>query len=327
MAQEFTIRMVAASGHTFGVDDIAVGAASELGYFQKFNVTPSWIGRPGGVAAVEALLNREADVAYAGFGPVMRSRAVGAPVKLFVSMALGLGQSLVVQDRIKTTDDLRGVTWAVDGINAMSHHFALLVLRALEIPREAVTFIVAGSPPSRIEALVKGEVDCSLIRLEEAVNVSRDHASLRTLLDFDELLKLVPLQPHGVLVTREDYLAGHVDALVAATEGLIAAARAIHHDREVFVAAMNKCAHTPVERTVLDRLWQGLHDAGGFAVNGGMSISRWREQLNLYAELYPEIEGKFTLTELLAPEITARALAHIGVDDAPFDHAPGQSLA
>ncbi len=323
MANQYTVRMVAGSGHTFGVDDIAVGAASELGYFEQFGVKPDWIGRPGGVAAVDAILKGESDVAYAGYGPVMRARAGGAPVKIFVSMALGLGQSLVVQERIKSTADLRGVTWAVDGINAMSHHFALLILRALGIPKESVTFVVAGSPPSRIEALVKREVDCSLIRLEEAVNVSRDHAHLKTLLDFDELLKLVPLQPHGVLCTREDFLPGNREALIAVTEGLIAASRALHHHRETFIEAMNKCAHTPVPPAALDRLWEGLHKHGGFAVNGGMDIHRWREKLDLYGELYPEVAGKISLSDLLAPEYTARAIAHVGVDDATFDRPPG----
>ena len=225
-----TVRMAAASGHTFGVDDIAVGAATELGYFAEASITPDWVGKPGGVAAIEALASGEVDVAYAGFGPTMRARTAGTPIKLFVSMALGLGQALVVQSRITDPAQLRGVSWAVDGIDAMSHHFAQLILRAYGVADDQVHFVVKGPPPSAVAALLSQEVDCSLIRLEEAINVTRDHPQLHTLLDFDQLLQLVPLQPHGVMVTHEDYAQKQPDAIVKVAQGIM-----LRHGRSITI--------------------------------------------------------------------------------------------
>ena len=201
-----TVRIARGSGSGFGVDDISCAACVQLQTFTAEGLEGEWVDARGGVAAMSAVLDGRADVAYAGFGPVLKLRAEGAPCRIFVSQARALAQALVVRNSISDASQLAGCTWAVDGIGALSHHMGRLTVRALGIPEGKVLWKAVGPPPERIAALLAGEADASLIRTEEALVLDRDRRDrVRRLLDFDELKRLVPLQPHGVLATTEKY--------------------------------------------------------------------------------------------------------------------------
>ena len=103
------VRLARASGSAFGVDDISCAVATDLGLFRQEGVDVTWSDWRGGVAASRAMLEGKADVAYAGFGPVVALRAEGHPCRIFVSQARALAQALVVQkgDRREKTDPVR----------------------------------------------------------------------------------------------------------------------------------------------------------------------------------------------------------------------------
>lgn len=311
-----SVRLARASGSAFGVDDISCAAATQLGLFAAEGLEVQWSDWRGGVAASRAALEGKVDVAYAGFGPVVALRAEGGPCRIFVSQARALAQALVVQ---KNIDDVKGKVWAVDGIGAMSHHMGRLVVRALKIPESEINWIAVGPPPERIKALLEGRVDASLIRTEEALALHRDHADkVRRLLDFDELKQLVPLQPHGVLMTTEAYERAQPQVLLALAKAMILASRALHDDAEVFKKVV--CSHVTVKLTdaELQLMWQREHSSGGWAVNGEMTRHHWDAQLALTRELNPQARA-VTRDELLAGRFVAEALASIGTHPARFD--------
>ena len=133
MASRLSIRLAAGSGPTFGVDDLACAAATHLGCWEDEGLDVTWTPVHGGVAAMQAVLDDVTDVSYGGLGPVLRFRSEGKPVRITVSMARGLAQNLVTQTRISSVDQLKGVSWALDGFGALSHHMARLLVRALNI--------------------------------------------------------------------------------------------------------------------------------------------------------------------------------------------------
>ena len=130
MTSSLPIRLAAGSGPTFGVDDLACAAATHLGCWEEEGLDVTWVPFHGGVAAIQAVLDDVVDVSYGGLGPVLRFRSEGRPVRIIVSMARGLAQNLVTQARIKSVDQLKGVSWALDGFGALSHHMARLLVRA-----------------------------------------------------------------------------------------------------------------------------------------------------------------------------------------------------
>lgn len=319
MTDRLPVRIAAGSGPTFGVDDLACAAATSLGLWAEEGLEVTWVPVHGGVAAASSLLDGTVDVSYGGLGPVIKMRAEGRPIRAVVSMARGLAQNLVVQKRITSTADLRGVSWALDGMNALSHHMARLTVRALGIDEGEIDWQVVGPPPERIERLLNGSIDVSLIRVEEAISLSLEHDDkVRTLLGFADLKKLVPVQPHGVLATTEEYERDHPEELSRLARGMIRASRALHDDYDTFRKVYDAHVTVPVPDDRVREIWQQEHDSGGFAVNGEMSGPHWSGEMTLYHDLYPGLRA-VTQDELLARQFAADALAGLGRHDSGFD--------
>lgn len=319
MTSRLSIRLAAGSGPTFGVDDLACAAATRLGCWHDEGLDVSWTPVHGGVAAMRAVLDGSVDVGYGGLGPAIRLRSEGAPLRVVVSMARGLAQNLVVQARIEEPDQLRGASWALDGLGALSHHMARLTIAALGIADDEIEWRVIGPPPPRIADLVSGAVDASLIRVEEAMSLSRSHeGSLHTLLGFADLKRLVPLQPHGVLATTEAYEAEHADALHRLARGMIKASRALHDDYASFREVYDGYVTVPLPDDDVEWIWQREHDTGGFAVNGEMSPGHWDAQLDSYAALNPDM-SPIARDDLLASQFVSEALAAMGRHAGAFD--------
>lgn len=322
MADLLSIKLSAGSGVTFGVDDLACAAATYLGLWEEQGLDVSWTPVRGGVAAMKAALDGEVDVSYAGLGPVINLRSQGSPCRVIVSMARGLAQNLLAQRGIKSTAELKGVSWAIDGFNALSHHMARLVVRSLGIAETEIDWRAVGPPPQRIEQLLSGKVDVALIRVEEALSLSETRGDkVHTLLGFAELKELVPTQPHGALATTEAYEKDHQEELHRVTRGMILASRALHDDFDTFKRVYDHHVTVPVADEKVRRIWQQEQDSGGFAVNGELTRRHWKQQMELYFELYPDIR-RVTRDELIAENFVPAALEQIGVHPADFDQ-PG----
>lgn len=295
------VRIARGSGGGFGVDDISCAACVQLQTFTAEGLEVDWVDARGGVAAMTAVLEGRADVAYAGFGPVLKLRAEGAPCRIFVSQARALAQALVVRSSISDPGGLAGCTWAVDGIGALSHHMGRLTVRALSIPEDKVNWKAVGPPPERIAALLAGEVDASLVRTEEALVLDRDRRDrVRRLLDFDELKRLVPLQPHGVLATTENYEKDAPDTLRGLARAMMHASRALHERFEAFRSTVRAYVNLPLSDEELRLLWQREHDSRGWAVDGELSPAHWNAQLALFRELNPALPP-LTYDDVIAP--------------------------
>ena len=323
MSDPIPIRLAAGSGETFGVDDLACAAATDLGLWREEGLEPSWTPVHGGVRAVEALLDGRVDVAYGGLGPALAARADGAPIRIVVSMARALAQNLVVQARIGGPNGLRGRSWALDGFGALSHHMARLAVRALGIAEDEIEWRALGPPPERIQALLDGSIDVSLIRVEEALSLSARHPDrLRTLLGFAELKRLVPVQPHGVLTTTEAFEAAAPDTIARVVCGMIRASRTLHADGAAFERVFRGNAIVELSADEIAAIWRQERDNGGFAVNGEMSAAHWDAQLADFRALNPAL-GQVSQDEILARNFVRDALAALPPFPSDFDPPEG----
>lgn len=313
MSERPTIRLAAGSGPTFGVDDLACAAATDLGFWNDEGLDVTWTPFHGGVAAMQAVLDGRVDVSYGGLGPVLRFRSEGRPVRIVVSMARALAQNLVVQKRIETKDQLRGVSWALDGFGALSHHMARLLVRALGIGEDEIDWQAVGPPPERIDRLLADTIDVSLIRVEEAIALSGDeNNSLHTLLGFAELKELVPVQPHGVLATTEAYEQEHAAELHRLTRGMIRASRALNDDFDTFRQIFDRNVTVSVADANIREIWEQEVSSGGFAVNGELTREHWSDEIALFYELNPKLR-RVSREEVIAEDFVAAALDALGV--------------
>jgi ABC-type nitrate/sulfonate/bicarbonate transport system substrate-binding protein len=312
MSTRNPVRLAAGSGPTFGVDDLACAAATHLGFWSDQGLDVSWTPVFGGVAAVKAVLEGRVDAAYGGLGPVLKHRCEGHPVTIFVSMARGLAQNLVAQGRITTTAQLPGKSWALDGFGALSHHMARLVVAALKVEEREIIWEAVGPPPERIARLLADTIDLSLIRVEESVALSLEPSnSLHTLLGFAELKKLVPVQPHGVLSTSDEFAAGNPEILDKLAKGMIQASRALHSDYAAFRKTYDHYVSVKIPDEQVRTIWQQERDSGGFAVNGELSQQHWQAQMDSFFQLNPDLP-KITRAGLITDGHVQKALTDLG---------------
>ena len=112
---------------------------------------------------------------------------------------------------------------------------ARLLVKSLNIPGTEIDWQAAGPPPERIERLLHGTIDVSLIRVEEVISLNADPSiTLHNLLGFAQLKDLVPVQPHGVLATSDTYVSEHSEELYRLTRRMIRASRTLHNDFDAF---------------------------------------------------------------------------------------------
>ena len=320
MNDRLSIRLAAGSGPTFGVDDLACAAATFLGCWEDENLDVTWTPVHGGVAAMQAVLDDVVDVSYGGLGPVLKFRSEGEPVRVIVSMARGLAQNLVTQERFTDPAQLKGCSWALDGFGALSHHMARLLVAALDIEESDIDWQAVGPPPERIDRLLNDTIDVSLIRVEEAISLNQDPSNkLHTLLGFAELKQLVPVQPHGVLGTTEKYEKEHAEELDRLTRGMIKASRALHGDFATFKKVYDNYVTIPVPAADVETIWQQEHDTAGFAINGELTKGHWKDEMELFYKLNPNLP-KVKREEVIAENFVADALKAVGIvpgEDSP----------
>ena len=311
------IRLAAGSGPTFGVDDLSCAAATHLGLWEDEGLDVTWTPVHGGVAAMQAVMDDVVDVAYGGLGPALRFRSEGKPLKIIVSMARSLAQNLVVQKEIKSTGDLNGVSWALDGFGALSHHMARLLVKSLNIPETEIDWQAVGPPPERIERLLNGTIDVSLIRVEEAISLNADPSNtLHNLLGFAQLKDLVPVQPHGVLATSDTYVSEHSEELHRLTRGMIRASRALNDDFEAFKTVYEHNVSVEVSAEEVHKIWQQESASGGFAVNGELSLAHWQDEMRLFYDLNPELT-KINRSDVISESFVEEALTTLGAVAGP----------
>lgn len=311
------MRLAAGSGPTFGVDDLACAAASHLGCWADEGLDVSWTPVHGGVAAIQAVVDGRVDASYGGLGPVLRFRSEGQPVRVIVSMARGLAQNLVAQDHIRDVKELSGKSWALDGFGALSHHMARLIVRELKIPEAEIDWQAVGPPPERIARLLAGTIDVSLIRVEEAVSLHLDpNNKLHNLLGFAELKKLVPVQPHGVLATTQKFADENPEKMLRLAKGMIRASRALNDDFDAFRKVYDHQVTVPVPPDYVKQIWQQERDSGGFAVNGELTKTHWRDEMALFYELNPSLP-RISREDVIAEAYVREALAALGVQPGP----------
>lgn len=284
------IRLASGAGPTFGVDDIACAAATHLGIWEDIGLTVDWTPAQGGVKAMGKILDGEVDAAYGGLGPVLQLRAQGKPLRIIASMARALAQNLVVQPHISSLADLKGASWAVDGIGALSHHMARSIIAELPMSDDDIKWRVTGPPPERIAELLSGEADVSLIRVEEALALTGDTTNdLKMLLGFAEMKDLVPVQPHGVLATTESYELAEPEKLQKLALGIVTASRRLNEDFDAFLKTFEHYVSVRLAPEQIETIWQQEQKSQGFAVDGEMSNEHWDKQLAAFAKLNPNL--------------------------------------
>ena len=175
--------------------------AKELGLFAKNGLDVELVLLVGAPLAVTALVSGETPIVHAGASAVVTSNLQGSGAVLVAGGANRFPYVLFVTQEIKRVEDLRGKKFGVSRIGSADNAAAITVLNRFGIKDTEVTYVQAGSIPSRLAAMQTNALQATLLQAPETLKAKE--IGMRPLLDFTKLD--VEWQQNGVATTR-DYI-------------------------------------------------------------------------------------------------------------------------
>ena len=175
--------------------------AKELGLFAKHGLDVELVLLVGAPLAVTSLVSGETPIIHAGASAVVTSNLQGSGAVLVAGGANRFPYVLFVTDEIKRVEDLRGKKFGVSRIGSADNAAAITVLNRFGIKETDLTYVQAGSIPSRLAAMQTNALQATLLQAPETLKAKE--IGMRPLLDFTKLD--VEWQQNGVATTR-DYI-------------------------------------------------------------------------------------------------------------------------
>ena len=185
-----------------------VWTAKEMGYYAKHGLDVELVLLVGAPLAVAALLSGETPIVHAGASGVITSNLSGSGAVLIAGAINRFPYVLYVTDQITRVEDLKGKKFGVSRIGGADNAAAVTVLDKLGVKENEVTYVQAGSIPTRLAAMQTNTLQATLLQAPETLKAKE--LGLRALLDFTKLD--VEWQLNGVAVTR-DYIKKKPDTI------------------------------------------------------------------------------------------------------------------
>ncbi len=229
--------------------------AKDLGYFREEGLEVDIISFEGGVGSLRVLLAGQVDVALTSGDPPIIARAKGAPIQLVYSSAPRLEAVLTVQGDIKEPKDLKGRKIGIQEPNGFADIFSRRALAKAGLKPTDVQFI-STSTAGRVPALITGQVDTSVMHVEQAIRAIKRKPTLHTIMNFWEAF---PDALYQVYVVSEKKLKDDPDAVTGFIKAVMRASRFIYQNREkVLDAAVEFTGYSREELIpALDQLTKG----------------------------------------------------------------------
>ena len=185
-----------------------IWTAKEMGFYAKHGLDADLVLLVGAPLAVTALVSGETPIVHAGASAVVTSNLQGSGAVLVAGGANRFPYVLFVTDEIKRVEDLRGKKFGVSRIGSADNAAAITVLNRFGIKEADVTYVQAGSIPSRLAAMQTNALQATLLQAPETLKAKE--IGMRPLLDFTKLD--VEWQLNGVAATR-DYIKKRPDTI------------------------------------------------------------------------------------------------------------------
>ena len=261
--------------------NLAQYAALSQGYYSKRGLAVELIGTPNSDETRDGLAQGRYQIAHGGVDNAV-AQAETDKVDLFIFIGGNNGfNSLIVQPEIRSYDDLRGKTMAVDSpVTA----FAILMYKMLDVKglkRGDYTVKAVGGSPQRFQALSKDKTYAAAI-LNPPFTLQAQDAGLK---DLGAAIDVVgPYQSDGGWVLRS-WAKANEDTLVRYIQANIEGIR-------FALDPANKAAMTAIlaERLKLPqdiaaRSLQLVLDQKGFATDAKFDMVGFRNALKLRADM------------------------------------------
>lgn len=206
-----------------GAPNLPLFAAQAHGFFEQEGVGVRFETTPSSVYQFEAFDAGAFDIAFTAFDNVVAYREGQGAAKLdpipdfrAIAGATQIELSLVVSPEIRSVEDLRGRSLALDAVGTGFAFVLYDMLDRMGLPREAYTVVPVGATPERWRSVKSGE-HAGTITIEPFTSIARA-AGFPTLLRSTDWF---PAYQGGVIAVRRDWAEAHDETATAFLAGYL----------------------------------------------------------------------------------------------------------
>lgn len=137
--------------------------AKDRGLFAKYGLVPEIIYIPGGSVNVQVLVSGNLDLSQLSGAPGVAANLEGADIVYIVGLLDKLNYQLVTRPELKSIEQLKGRRFGVSRFGSSADFGLRALLKRLGIdPTKDVSILQIGDEPTRVAALLSGNIDGSV---------------------------------------------------------------------------------------------------------------------------------------------------------------------
>lgn len=247
--------------------------AKDLGFYQREGLDVDVVEAPGTPPLLIQMQHGDLDVGNLATADVIRLTASRRlEMRAIHSPDADLHFIVVAGSDLRSVEELRGKTFAVARLGSLDDSLARLVLASRGLKPGEVSFVAIGTPTARVQALVGGRIDATLVGVGTWITI-RQNARVRVLVDRAEVRAVAPPVQKVDAVTRS-VLERKPEQLKRFTIAIVKASRYLAKGEQIWVDAMAR-RRPDVNRRDLGELWQ-LYKTS-WAVNGQMNLTEYQQ--------------------------------------------------
>ncbi|WP_238928583.1 ABC transporter substrate-binding protein [Alexandriicola marinus] len=210
--------------------------AQDFGFYDKHQVSVTFVGLDGTPLAAAALQSGAVDVAHISIDAAVRLDAGNdLPVSGFLSVGSGIPFLIASRSDISSLEDLDGRSFAISDIGGLDHALTQAVLRSFGLDPDLPDYVAIGAPSVRVQALAVDRVDATTVSFG-TFSAVEETEGLHVLLPADVFASRAPAAPK-FLVVREDRIDEKREALQRFTNAIMDASREFSANPELWIEA------------------------------------------------------------------------------------------
>jgi len=210
--------------------------AKDAKIFEKHGLNVDVVLIESGVTTVQALTAGETQIAMGGGTVAVSSNLAGSDIVSIASIESRLPYALLAQKEIKSIDQLKGRRLAVSRFGSASDLAARLILQRYGLtPDKDVTLLQTGGTSTRLSALSKRSIDCTVLT-PEFFNVGKK-AGFTILVDPTQYD--IPF-PQLEVITSRAFLKAQPDLATRYLRAIIEGIYMVKNNPEPSIRAMSK---------------------------------------------------------------------------------------
>ncbi len=193
--------------------------AKEMGFFSAQFLDVQVVFLRGATVGVQALVGGDIQLLVAAGPALVDSNLAGIDTMIIGTLANTFPFTMFSSPQLKSAAQLKGKKIAVNSLTGAAIFATKLSLKTFGLnPDKDVTYIVAGSPDSRLALLKGGVVDATVLIAPQTL--AAKNAGFNILYDMSDLA--IPYQSAGI-ASLKSYIRNNRDSVLSAMKAIIGA--------------------------------------------------------------------------------------------------------